>query len=67
MKLLTTKKRTIRITGRLIFPIEIGLPAWIQEFGGMRRTSPVLSIVKKDAKHILIETQNTLYILKREA
>lgn len=65
MKSQTAQKKTIGITGRLLHPIEIGLPAWIQECGGVRRTSPVCTVVAEDAKQIVIETQNTIYVLKR--
>lgn len=38
-------KPEICLTGKLLYPIHIGLPAYIQETDGYRRTSTVCAIL----------------------
>lgn len=56
-------KKTLEITGRLIYPITIGEPAFIHEAEGIRRTSAVLSMEKMSQSEVNFETRNTKYLL----
>lgn len=66
LKLLRLKphKKEISLTGRLLYPPEIGMPAVILESEGLRRTSSVCRVNVGNAYTIVIETQNTIYVLK---
>ena len=65
LKLLKAKirKKKISLTGRLLYPPEVGMPAMIQEFDGLRRTSSVCRVSAGKAQSLVIETQNTIYVL----
>lgn len=56
-------KKHLEITGSLIFPIEVGMAAFIQEGAMIRRTSRVLSVDKLSPSEIQFETRNTNYLL----
>lgn len=56
-------KKTLEITGHLIYPITIGEPAFIHEAEGIRRTSAVLSMEKMSQSEVSFETRNTKYLL----
>lgn len=61
---MTVKKQTIRIRGNVIFPLEVGRPAWIsEESGEYRITSNVLNFEQLSPTEIRFETRNTFYIL----
>ena len=53
----------LEITGSLIYPITVGVSAFIHEGEGIRRTSTVLSMEKMSQSEISFETQNTKYLL----
>lgn len=57
------RKKSLEITGRLIYPLEIGAVAFISEGDGMRRTSTVLSMENVSQTEVRFETLNTLYLL----
>lgn len=57
------QKKNIEITGRLLFPMTVGLNAFISEEKGMRRTSTVLRMERVSAEEIQFETVNTNYRL----
>lgn len=56
-------KKHITITGALAAPVVPGLPAYIQEAVGLRRTSAVVHIEQTSSAEIRFETVNTLYRL----
>lgn len=56
-------KKTLEISGRLIYPITIGESAFIHEGEGIRRTSTVLSMEKMSQSEVCFETRNTKYLL----
>lgn len=57
------QKKNIEITGRLLFPMAVGLNAFIAEEKGMRRTSTVLCMERVSTEEIQFETVNTNYRL----
>lgn len=60
---MNTQKKNIEITGSLLFPMTVGLNAFIAEAEGMRRTSTVLRMERVSAEEIQFETVNTNYRL----
>lgn len=56
-------KKTAVVTGRLIYPINIGMPAYIAVSDGVMRTSTVLDVQEETPSLIYFETRNTLYTL----
>lgn len=61
---MTVQKQTIQIRGNVVFPLEIGRPAWISEDnGGYRRTSNVQNFEQISSTEIRFETRNTFYVL----
>ena len=56
-------KKCLEITGTLIFPIEVGMSALIQEGANTRRTTTVLRMEKLSSTEIQFETKNTNYLL----
>lgn len=61
---MTVQKQTIQIRGNVVFPLEIGRPAWISEDnGGYRRTSNVQNFEQISPTEIRFETCNTFYVL----
>lgn len=60
---MNSKKKTLEITGWLLYPIAIGNSAFIHETNGMRRTSTVLSLDAISQTEIRFETRNTNYCL----
>lgn len=57
-------KKRIEIVGQPMHPIKIGQYAWIREDGGVRRTSPVVSLECVLPSEIRFETMNTHYHLR---
>lgn len=60
---MNSNKKNIEITGRPLFPITVGVSAFIYEADGMRRTSTVLSLEKISQTEVQFETRNTNYRL----
>lgn len=60
---MNNQKKSIEITGWLLYPIAVGNAAFIHETNGMRRTSTVLSLEVISRTEIRFETQNTNYCL----
>lgn len=60
---MNSKKKTLEITGWLLYPIAVGNSAFIHETNGMRRTSTVLSLEVISQTEIRFETRNTNYCL----
>ena len=58
-------KTEIRLTGKLLYPVHIGLPAYIQEADGYRRTSAVCAILADTQKVTVIETRNSVYSIQK--
>lgn len=56
-------KKSLEITGSLIFPIEVGMSAFIQEGANTRKTTTVLSMENISPTEIRFETKNTNYLL----
>ena len=54
-------KPEICLTGKLLYPVHIGLPAYIQEPDGYRRTSAVCAILADTQEATVIETRNSVY------
>lgn len=59
-------KTEICLTGKLLYPVHIGLPAYIQEADGYRRTSTVCAILADTQKVTVIETRNSVYSIQKE-
>lgn len=57
-------KPEICLTGKLLYPVHIGLPAYIQETDGYRRTSTVCAILADTQEATVIETRNSVYSIK---
>ena len=57
------KKKTVEITGSPHLPRTLGMPAFIDEADGLRKTSCVLSIERHGQTEITFETRNTRYLL----
>ena len=60
---MNSNKKSIEITGQLLFPITVGASAFIHEADGMRRTSTVLSLERISQTEMRFETRNTNYHL----
>lgn len=60
---MNNQKKSIEITGWLLYPIAVGNSAFIHETNGMRRTSTVLSLEVISQTEIRFETRNTNYCL----
>lgn len=61
---MTVEKQTIQICGNVVFPLEVGRPAWISEDnGGYRITSNVQNFEQVSPTEIRFETRNTFYVL----
>ena len=58
-------KTEICLTGKLLYPVHIGLPAYIQEADGYRRTSTVCAILADTQKVTVIETRNSVYSIQK--
>jgi hypothetical protein len=58
-------KTEIRLTGKLLHPVELGAPALIQESDGYRRTSAVCAILLDTQKVTVIETRNSVYSIQK--
>lgn len=56
-------KKILEINGAPVFPVTVGIPAFISEHDGIRRTSRVLSVRKISQTEIRFETLNTNYLL----
>ena len=56
-------KKTLEIKGSPIYPVAVGMSAFISEDGGVRRTSTVLKVKKVSPAEIRFETRNTNYCL----
>ena len=52
-------------TGKLLSPVHIGLPAYIQETDGYRRTSAVCAIQADTQEATVIETRNSVYSIQK--
>lgn len=57
------KKKTLEITGNPHLPLTVGMPAFIDEADGLRKTSCVLRIERRGQSEVAFETQNTQYLL----
>lgn len=67
---MNSEKKSIEITGRLLFPITVGDSAFIHETNGMRQTSTVLSLEEISQTEVRFETRNTnyhLHLISQEA
>lgn len=60
-----TEKETITVTGKLLYPIHIGFPAFIQEADGYRRTSTVCAVLSDTPQITVIETRNSVYSIQK--
>lgn len=56
-------KKTLELNGTLLYPVTVGMAAFISEEDGMRRTSTVLQVQKRSQSEIQFETRNTFYHL----
>ena len=59
-------KKNAEVTGRLRYPIVIGMPAYIKEKDGVLRTSKVVSVQETTDAHVRFETVNTNYLVRFE-
>ena len=60
---MTNTKKTAEITGRLIYPLSVGMPAYVAVTDGVLKTSTVLEIEEESPTVVYFETKNTLYTL----
>ena len=60
---MNTKKKTLEITGTPHLPITVGMPAFIDEADGLRKTSCDLIIERHGQTEVAFETRNTRYLL----
>lgn len=58
-------KAEIHLTGKLLYPVHIGLPAYIQERNGYLRTSTVCAVLSDTPKITVIETRNSVYSIQK--
>lgn len=58
-------KPEICLTGKLLCLVHIGLPAYIQETDGCRRTSAVCAILADTQEATVIETRNSVYSIQK--
>lgn len=58
-------KTEIHLTGKLLYPVHVGLPAYIQESDGYRRTSTVCAVLSDTPQVIVIETRNSVYSIQK--
>lgn len=58
-------KPEICLTGKLLHPVHIGLPAYIQETDGCRRTYAVCVILADTQEATVIETRNSVYSIQK--
>lgn len=58
-------KPEICLTGKLLYPVHIGLPAYIQETDRYRRTSTVCAILADTQETTVIETRNSVYSIQK--
>lgn len=65
LKLLQPNKRIVHLIGQLLYPAEVGIPAMIQEPEALRRTSLVCNVSRDNTNTLVIETQNTIYVLEK--
>lgn len=57
-------KEEIRIKGALLLPLQIGMPAYIREENGIRRTTAVAAVYARSRHSVMFKTQNTVYLLE---
>lgn len=57
-------KKTLVIKGTPIYPVAVGMSAFISEHDGVRRTSTVLKVQEISPAEIQFETRNTNYHLQ---
>lgn len=60
-----TEKKAITVTGKLLYPIHVGSPAFIQESDGYRRTSTVCAVLSDTPQITVIETRNSVYSIQK--
>lgn len=60
---MNSQKKNIEVTGRLIYPLTLGMPAYIKETDGVRRTSRVVSVKTVTPGMARFETLNTNYCM----
>ncbi|MCI9192482.1 MAG: hypothetical protein HFE92_03650 [Acutalibacter muris] len=51
------------ISGSPVRPITVGEPALIHEGDGLRRTTPVVDVLRISSREVRFETRNTRYVL----
>lgn len=56
-------KKSLEITGRLLYPLSIGNVAFIDEGDGLRKTSTVVSMGAVSQTDVRFETLYTHYLL----
>ncbi|MBQ9839847.1 MAG: hypothetical protein IJO56_10225 [Oscillospiraceae bacterium] len=56
-------KKSLEIKGTPLYPVAVGMSAFISEHDGVRRTSTVLKVKEISPAEIQFETRNTNYRL----
>lgn len=59
-------KKSLEISGRLLYPLSIGTVAFIDEGDGLRKTSTVVSMEAVSQTDVRFETLYTHYLLHLE-
>lgn len=57
------KKRKIQITGRVVFPLQVGSRAFLETEHGQLLTSCVVKMKRKSGNKLVFETENSIYHL----
>lgn len=60
---MNSNKKFAEITGRLIYPLTLGMPAYIRETDGVRKTTPIVSVKSMTDSMARFETRNTDYLM----
>ena len=56
-------KKKAEVTGRLLYPLVVGMPAYIKEEDGILKTSRVVQVDNVTAAQASFETLNTNYCM----
>ena len=60
-------KKKVEVTGRLIYPLVVGMPAYIKEEDGILKTSRVVQVDEVTTAQASFETLNTNYCMRQPA
>ena len=61
---MSVEKKALVISGRLMTPLRVGVPAMVAEQCNWRCTSAVIKVFNISEHEVLFETVNTKYLLR---